>query len=99
MRCQRFSYDISIERATIHSTVLQIVLIFEKFRSFQMRFYKKMAIKWTPWDVPMHRRLEVFSATFAIFVALALGPLSCIIILYLLVSRAIIHQSKNIIRR
>lgn len=50
-----------------------------------------MAIKWTPWDVPMHRRLEVLSAAFAIFTALALGPLSCLIILYLLVSRTIVQ--------
>lgn len=46
-----------------------------------------MAIEWTPWmNVQMNRRLEVFFASFAMFVALFLGPISCIIILYLLVN-------------
>lgn len=44
-----------------------------------------MKIQWTPWNVPMHRRLEVMSAAFAMFVALALGPISAILMIYLLV--------------
>lgn len=44
-----------------------------------------MKIQWTPWNVPMHRRLEVMSAAFAMFVALALGPISAILMLYFLV--------------
>lgn len=44
-----------------------------------------MAIKWTPWNVPMHRRQEVFWASFAIFIALICGPLCTILIFYMLV--------------
>lgn len=46
----------------------------------------KMAIDWTPWNVPMHRRLEVCSAAFAMFMALAVGPLTVLIMLYFVVS-------------
>ncbi|XP_055320539.1 2-acylglycerol O-acyltransferase 2-like [Sitodiplosis mosellana] len=41
-----------------------------------------MKIQWTPWNVPMHRRLEVFCAAFAMFVALILGPISAIVMIY-----------------
>lgn len=44
-----------------------------------------MAIKWTPWNVPMHRRQEVIWASFAVFIALICGPLCTILICYLLV--------------
>lgn len=44
-----------------------------------------MAIQWTPWNVPMHRRFEVFASGFAFFVAIILGPLSFLIMFYLVV--------------
>lgn len=53
-----------------------------------------MVIKWTPWNVPMHRRLEVFWASFAVFVALFLGPISVLVIAYILVTFYIQH-TKN----
>lgn len=55
-----------------------------------------MVIKWTPWNVPMHRRLEVFWAASSMFIALVMGPLCCIIILYLLVSHSIVQQQQSI---
>lgn len=53
------------------------------------KIFKKMAIQWAPWNVPMHRRLEVLTTGSAIFIAIGLGPLVCLVILYLLVSEYI----------
>lgn len=44
-----------------------------------------MDIQWTPWfNVPMHRRLELFSVAFMIFLAIGFPILSSIFLLYLL---------------
>lgn len=53
------------------------------------------AIQWAPWNVPMHRRLEVLTTAFAIFIAIGLGPLACLFILYLLVSENILNKISN----
>lgn len=43
-----------------------------------------MAIQWTPWNVPMHRRLEVLSVAFYILCGVYSGPLTVLTLLYLL---------------
>lgn len=45
-----------------------------------------MAIEWTPWNVPMHRRLEVLSVAFYILCGVYSGPLTTLTLVYLLVS-------------
>lgn len=54
-----------------------------------------MAIQWAPWNVPMQRRLEVLTTAFAIFIAIGLGPLAWLLILYLLVSENILNKISN----
>lgn len=44
-----------------------------------------MVIEWTPWNVPMHRRLEVLSVAFVLFSAHFIGPLSIGIMMWLMV--------------
>lgn len=44
-----------------------------------------MKINWTPWNVAMHRRLEVIGAWVTMCVVLFLVPLSMTILFYLLV--------------
>lgn len=51
-----------------------------------------MKIQWTPWfDVPIHRRLELFSVAFVIICETILGPICAIIILCLLVTPIFIN--------
>lgn len=44
-----------------------------------------MSIHWTPWRVPAHRRLELFSMGLIFTILIALGSISCLTIFYLLV--------------
>lgn len=54
-----------------------------------------MGIQWAPLNVPMHRRLEVMTIAFSMFLVLGLGPLSCLVTLYLLVSQSIYNRIRN----
>lgn len=45
-----------------------------------------MAINWTPWlNVPTHRRLELFSIGFLMFISLGFIPFGILLIAYTLV--------------
>lgn len=45
-----------------------------------------MGINWTPWfNVPMHRRLEVFSLGFMMTFPILICPILSILMIYLLV--------------
>ena len=49
-----------------------------------------MTINWTPWfDVPLHRRLELFSTGILMFCALIVPVLAPTVIIYLLVKKKI----------
>lgn len=55
-----------------------------------------MGIQWVHLNVPMHRRLELLTSAFSMFVILALGPLSVLLTLYLLVSQSINNNNRMI---
>lgn len=59
-----------------------------------------MGIQWTPWfNVPIHRRLELFSTAFVVFLALGFPFVCSIFLLYLLVNFVIIEFEKYFVRR
>lgn len=55
-----------------------------------------MGIQWASLNVPMHRRFEVLTSALSMFVILALGPLSVLLTLYLLVSQSINNDNRMI---
>lgn len=93
-QCFYFNWAINITFNCAHFNWKWFNLI-TIFNRFEIKFAEKMAIQWAPWNVPLHRRLEVLTIAFFIFFALGLQPLACLVILYLLVGKNILNKISN----
>lgn len=81
---KRFNSTNLLSSLFLEKIIVSSALMSEKKTSIKLKL-SKMAIELAPWNVPMHRRLEVLSVAFYILCVFS-GPLILLFLPYIMVT-------------